>query len=229
MSTYAWVDLCAVAVPLLFSFHPALRFHVRWAALAAGTAVMMALFIPWDIAFTRAGVWGFEPAHTWPWRPAGLPLEEWLFFLCIPYASVFTYHCFQVLRVPAFPPRTARAVAIALMIALSVIALLHLDKAYTVTACAGCAIWLGWVVLVVRATWLSRFLTTYIALLLPFLVVNGVLTGTGLQRPVVWYADAEHLPLRLLTIPVEDVFYGLLMLGLVVTVYEAFVARRSAV
>ena len=65
MSTYAWVDLCSVLVPFLASFHPKLRFHERWWALFPGIAIMMVLFIPWDAAFTRAGVWGFEPEHVW--------------------------------------------------------------------------------------------------------------------------------------------------------------------
>jgi hypothetical protein len=48
----------------------------------------------------------------------------------------------------------------------------------------------------------------YALLLVPFLIVNGILTGTGLEEPVVSYNKTENLNIRLFTIPLEDVFYG---------------------
>ena len=63
-------------------------------------------------------------------------------------------------------------------------------------------------------------------LILPFLIVNGLLTGSFLEEPVVWYNDAQNLGIRIATIPVEDVFYGLLMILVVLTVYEALLGKR---
>ncbi|MBP7514584.1 MAG: lycopene cyclase domain-containing protein [Flavobacteriales bacterium] len=227
MSTYAWVDLCSVLVPFLASFHPKLRFHERWWALFPGIAIMMVLFIPWDAAFTRAGVWGFEPEHVWSVRLLHLPMEEWLFFICIPYCCVFSYHCFHVLGVKDHWGRHARTISLVLMVGLLTIALLNWSQAYTFTAWTLCALWMAFTAFIQKAPWLGRFYFAYAALLLPFLVVNGVLTGTGLDRPVVWYDPAENLGLRIGTIPVEDIFYGMLMTGLVVSVYEALLARRG--
>ena len=227
MSTYAWVDLCSVLVPFLASFHPKLRFHERWWALFPGIAIMMVLFIPWDAAFTRAGVWGFEPEHVWSVRLLHLPMEEWLFFICIPYSCVFSYHCFHVLGVKDHWGRHARTISLVLMVGLLTIALLNWSQAYTFTAWTLCALWMAFTAFIQKAPWLGRFYFAYAALLLPFLVVNGVLTGTGLDRPVVWYDPAENLGLRIGTIPVEDIFYGMLMTGLVVSVYEALLARRG--
>lgn len=221
MSTYAWVDFCAVIVPFLFSFHPRLRFHSRWRGFFAGAAVMMALFLPWDALFTLHGVWGFDPQHVWELRIFALPVEEWLFFLCVPYACLFSYHCLRTLGMKDPRADLSRWLAAFLIILLTAIAIVHRDRAYTFTAFSGCALWIAFTALVQRAPWFGRFLLTYAIMLLPFLVVNGILTGTGLDRPVVWYNNAENLGLRILTIPVEDVFYGMLMLGLVTTVYEA--------
>jgi lycopene cyclase domain-containing protein len=61
--------------------------------------------------------------------------------------------------------------------------------------------------------------------MIPFLIVNGILTGTGLEQPVVWYNPNEMIGLRLLSIPVEDVFYGLLMLIGSVTLFESRIKR----
>lgn len=215
MSTYLWIDLGTLLLPFLFSFHPRLRFHEHWPAFAIGLLVMMALFIPWDVCFTVQRVWGFAPEQVSSTRLLHLPLEEWLFFLCIPYACVFTYQAWGALGLPVLRPAAARTAATTLGMLLLVIGLGSMQHAYTATTSLLLGTWLLIVSFLPGAAWLGRFLAAYAVLLLPFLVVDGLLT-----RSVVWYDDAETLGLRIGTIPVEDVGYGLLMVGLVVTVYE---------
>lgn len=41
-----------------------------------------------------------------------------------------------------------------------------------------------------------------------FLLVNGILTGTGLESPIVNYNLEDFIGLRILTIPIEDTVYG---------------------
>lgn len=222
MSTYTWVDLGAFAVPFLASFHPSIRFAAHWRAILPALLGMGAVFVPWDAAFTRAGIWGFAPEHVLGAGIWGLPLEEWAFFVCIPYACLFSFHCARVLGMQdrahlAWPRWTGGTLAVALV----VVAALVPGRAYTCTAFLTCAAWLLFTGFVQRAPWLGRYLKVYAIMLLPFLVVNGILTGTGLDRPVVWYDNTENLGLRILTIPVEDVFYGMLMTGLVTSLYEA--------
>ena len=227
MSTYLWVDLATVIVPFFFSFHPRIRFHRQWGALWPAALGMMGLFIPWDALFTSSGIWGFNPEHVLGFSPLGLPIEEWLFFLCIPYACLFTYHCFQVLGVKDHFGRSARGISIVLVLFLISVALFNWQRAYTCTAWTLCALWIMFTAFIQRAPWLGRFYFTYMVLLVPFLVVNGILTGTGLDNEVVWYSDAGILGIRILTIPVEDVFYGMLMVGLTVSLYEAVLTQRS--
>lgn len=80
----------------------------------------------------------------------------------------------------------------------------------------------------VKPAWLGRAYFAYSILLFPFLLVNGLLTGSMLDEPVVWYNHARNLDVRIATIPVEDVFYGLLMFLVVLTVYEARLAKHRA-
>ncbi len=62
----------------------------------------------------------------------------------------------------------------------------------------------------------AAFLISYAIILIPFLIVNGFLTAI----PVVIYNDAENLGIRLYTIPVEDIFYGMLLVMMNVVGYE---------
>ena len=227
MSTYLWVDLGAFLVPFLFSFHPRLRFDRTWFALWPAIAGMMLLFIPWDAFFTSRGIWGFNASHLSGLALFGLPVEEWLFFICIPYACVFTYHCLRVLGVQDLLLRWSNTISYALIAGCLLIAVFFPGRAYTASAFGLLGLWLLILNLWSKPNWLGRAFFTYAVLLLPFLVVNGILTGSGLDAPVVWYNDAQNLGLRVSTIPVEDAFYGLLMFLVTVTFYEALQARRA--
>lgn len=74
---------------------------------------------------------------------------------------------------------------------------------------------------------MNKFWITYLVLLLPFFIVNGILTGTGPDNPVVWYNNAENLQLRILTIPVEDFAYGMTLILWNIVLFEAFSKKRS--
>ena len=217
---YLLLDLASVAFPLLASFEPRIRFRTKWNGLFTGIAVMMLVFIPWDAGFTSMGVWGFNPRYLIGIDILGLPLEEWLFFVCIPYACLFLY---EVMRyaAPRDPLETnARPLSIGLIVLLLITGLLHLDRLYTSITFLATAAFLAYHVFVVRSPWLGHFYLGYAISLIPFILVNGILTGWLLPEPVVWYKDAENLGIRINTIPIEDSMYMLLMLLIVTTFHE---------
>lgn len=227
MSTYLWINLGAFIVPFLFSFHPRLRFDRQWQAAAPAIGGIMALFIPWDAWATARGIWGFNAEHLVGFTLLGLPIEEWLFFICIPYACLFTYHCFKVLGIKDHFGPYAKAITFLLLGGSAMIAIFYAHQLYTCITFALLAFFLLMITLWTKPHWLSRAYFTYAVLLVPFLIVNGLLTGTGLERPVVWYNEAQIWGVRIATIPVEDVFYGLLMFLMPVWIYEAIGMKRG--
>ena len=72
---------------------------------------------------------------------------------------------------------------------------------------------------------MGRFFVSYMIVLIPFLIVNGLLTAL----PVVEYNNTENLGIRIFTIPVEDTMYGMLnMLG-VVTIMEQMKNKNQSI
>lgn len=55
---------------------------------------------------------------------------------------------------------------------------------------------------------LNRFYITYLVILIPFFIVNGILTGSFIEGEVVWYNPSEITGLRIFTVPFEDIMYG---------------------
>ena len=61
---------------------------------------------------------------------------------------------------------------------------------------------------------------------IPFILINGVLTGSITNSPIVMYNSKEILDIRFFTIPVEDFVYCFVMLFAVAIVYEFFQKSR---
>jgi len=217
---YLGLDLFSIAFPLAASFEPRIAYWRKWRGLFTGMAVMMLVFIAWDAVFAANGVWGFSSRYTLGVDIFGLPLEEWLFFLAIPYSCVYLYEVMRYAMRRDVLARVARPLSIVLMIVLAVVGLLFFDRVYTAVTFLFTAALLAVHVFALKSNYLGRFYLGYAVSLVPFFIVNGILTGWLLPEPIVWYNDAENLGLRLNTIPVEDSVYLLFFLLLTITFYE---------
>ncbi len=209
---YLWLDLGSLVLPLLFSFHPKIKFYKRWPIVLPGILVMALVFIPWDIYFTAQGFWGFNSNYLSGIQWLGLPIEEWLFFFCIPYACMFTHHVLSSL-VHWWPlsKKTTDWVYLIVVVGLIMGLWYGIDQWYTATAFIYALLILG-LTQNTAPQILPTFFMSYLIILIPFFIVNGVLTGSGIPEPVVWYNDNQNFGVRLGTIPLEDTMYNLGML-----------------
>jgi lycopene cyclase domain-containing protein len=222
---YLALDLGAISIPLIFSFYPKAPFYKTWKSLLPALLLPALFFIVWDEWFTRMGVWGFNPRYLSGIYFFSLPLEEILFFFCIPYACVFTYFALEYLIKKDYLQTYQPFITGSLIILMISSGLYHIEKWYTgVTFIA-----LGFFLTVhwqwIRSRYLGRFYLAYAVILIPFFVINGVLTGSWIEEEVVWYNNAENMGLRIGTIPVEDAFYGMLLILMNVTIFEHLRSR----
>jgi len=224
--TYLMIDLLSVLVPLAASFHPAIGVYRRWGALLPAIICTAFFYVIWDAWFIHLGVWGFNRRYITGYYIGNLPVEEVLFFFCIPYACVFTFDSFSALFAHERFTSRLKTVNYCLSAVFMSIALLYHTKHYTAAA-FGLPALLILFTNFFKTTWLLRFYLVYAILLIPFLIVNGLLTGTGLAAPVVWYNPNDILGPRILSIPVEDVFYGMGLVLLNVWLYQVLLQRYA--
>lgn len=225
---YLWLNLGSFIVPFLFSFHPKIQFYKKWKGFLIGIVVMMAIFIPWDIAFTNNGFWGFNDAYITGYKFLNLPIEEWLFFFCIPYACIFTHYAILAINKNfKFSKKTVHVAYVLLLSILIVTLWYNYNKWYTLINFVYALIILGLIFNRNRRS-LQYFFATYLVLLIPFILVNGTLTGSWIEDQVVWYNDAQNLGIRFFRIPIEDFIYNLGMLLTVFSITEYFSNRKVA-
>jgi lycopene cyclase domain-containing protein len=155
----------------------------------------------------------------------GLPLEEILFFICIPYACLFTYFALNHLikKDHLFPHQ--ELISSLLAVLLLIFGVYHLNKLYTGVTFLFTGLFIAFSFLKLRTRFMGRFYFAFAIILIPFLIINGILTGSFIEEPVVWYNNAENTGVRLGTIPVEDVIYGMLMLLVPITIWEKWEGR----
>jgi len=224
---YLGLDVLVIAFPLLASFEPRIRFREKWPGLFTGIGVMALVFLAWDAIFTAHGVWSFNPRYLIGIDLFGLPLEEWLFFVAVPYACTFLYEVMRYSVRKDVLGKAARPISAVLIVTLIVVGLSNLDKWYTLVTFFSTAAFLALHVFVLKSEYLGRFYIGYAVSLVPFLLINGILTGWLLPEPIVRYNDAENLGIRLNTIPIEDSVYLLFFLLLTITFHERPLERSG--
>ncbi len=184
-------------------------------------------FIIWDVIFTAVGVWGFNPEYITGIFFFNLPIEEILFFFCIPYACLFTYFALNQLieKDHLFPHQ--ELISSLLIFFLLIFGGYYMNNLYTGVTFMLTGLFLAFIMLKLRTRFMGRFYFAFGFILIPFFIVNGILTGSFIDEPVVWYNNKENLGIRLGTIPLEDVFYGMLMVLVPVTLAETLEERAS--
>ena len=222
MSLYLALNLGSLFIPFIYSFERRMNFIKDWKALFLAITIVAVPFLIWDIYFTLEGVWGFNPSYLVGINIINLPLEEVLFFFCIPYASIFTHYALRYF----FPSisltdKVTKFISwVLLLFGLSLI-IYTFPKKYTSLNLAIFCFFMLYAIFV-SSKELNTFYLSFLIILIPFFIVNGVLTGSFIDGEVVWYNNDENLGVRMFTIPFEDMFYAFNMLYPVVILNEKF-------
>lgn len=215
MSLYFWLNLLVIIGPFLLSFDKKVGFWRRWPPLLLSILVVSGFFIIWDIIVTDIGHWSFSIIYAGTLKIFNLPIGEWLFFISVPYATVFIYEC-----VRAYSKEKTFSIPRYVFLAIGLIGILplifFLDKGYTVL--------MGIVFLVTmiligllrheefQSSWtLLALISTYI----PFLIFNGIFTFL----PIVLYNINAIIGVRVVSIPLEDFFYSFTLISLYLFIY----------
>ncbi len=225
---YLFFNLAIIGSVIFFALIPITKIAIPdWRAVLVSLLTVSGFFVIWDI-LVAGQFWYFVKAFVLGPELFGLPFEEWLFFLTVPYALLFLW---EQLQAYDFAPERwkwpehflARLVVPMLQIASILVASYATWQGWWYTATVSIVFFVSWLLVQWVAERSERFslggcrLWNFLGFTIVLtLIFNGYLTW----EPIVVYNDLLNSGLRVGTIPVEDVVYGLSMALGLVGVYE---------
>ena len=226
MSLYLKILLFSFVIPFIASFNSKIKLNNYFSSLFIALLASAIPFILWDIYFTYLGVWGFNPEYHSGILVINLPLEEILFFLIIPFCCLFTY--FVLKKLEKCNLRYNHVALRLFALILFLIGLIFYERAYTLSVCLLSAL----VMLNIsfsKSKWNGYFFSTYIIIsLIPFIIINGLLTGyLDANTPPVWYNNNEIIGVKFLTIPIEDFLYNFVLMYTNFFLFEFFCSKNT--
>jgi len=227
MYLYLLLHLIIISYPLANSFERRITFYKNFIYIFPAIAITALFFLIWDVVFTKMGVWGFNDDYTIGLYFLGLPLEEWLFFITVPFATIFIYECVKYFFKNEINPRVSKNILLFLALVLFILALIYSHNYYTFYNFLFTSVFLIISYFYLESRFIEKFLITYLFHIIPFLLINGVLTGSFIENPVVWYNNNENLGIRIFTIPVEDTIYSMLLLIMNIFAYEKLKSAKT--
>ncbi len=214
---YLLFNFVIIAGPIASQFNRQVRPVSRWRLKLITSGFVMIPYIVWDALVTESH-WWFNQAYTLDFRLFGLPIEEWLFFITVPFGCLLVWETLPHADSWLIRLKSLGYIRAILYAALPVgVWIFSTGKQYTglVLCCFGLV---GLVDTLLGVDLLLRP-KTYLYLVIVsslILVFNGYLTA----RPVVLYGEAYQVGYRILTIPVEDFGYGFTLMLFNVMLYE---------
>ncbi|MCW5906587.1 MAG: lycopene cyclase domain-containing protein [Chitinophagales bacterium] len=214
--TYLLLNAFTISIPLFRSFEPRINFFSKWKYFVPANIITSIFFLVWDYFKTAYGVWQFNDQYIIGIKFFGLPIEEFLFFITVPYACTFIYETILLFVKRRLLADSVKGTFTIISIIGFILSFFLFEKAYTFSV-----LFIGGAMFLVASLLLSaerfeKFLITYSISIIPMLFVNGLLTGL----PVVIYNNAENIGFRIGTIPVEDFLYGAMLLLMNIGLYE---------
>jgi lycopene cyclase domain-containing protein len=221
--SYLLINFLTIFFPIVLSFDKRVAFFKSWRFIFPALFITGLLFLFWDYLFTIYGVWSFNPDYIIGFNILNLPIEEILFFITVPFACIFVYECLNYYVKTDLLNRFSSPISYILIAFSGLMVFLYYDRVYSLITFGLLAVVLIITEFIVKSTIMSRFYLAYLVSLIPFYLVNGLLTSI----PIVMYNDAENMAIRVGTIPLEDHFYSLSMLLINILLFDYFRKKRT--
>jgi lycopene cyclase domain-containing protein len=212
---YLIFNAIVISGPAFFGSLKCCYIWKHWKQIIIAIVIPAIPFLLWDALVTGAH-WHFNPLYVSGIKIINLPIEEILFFITVPFACLFTWE--MIIRRVKEKQIELHGLRLFLYLALPAgIYFFSIGKQYT-------GLTLSFIFL---ANLVDQYLKTnllfdkrfyfYLLLIVIFtLIFNGYLTW----RPVVTYGVEYQLDFRIITIPVEDFFYGISLLWMNTSLYK---------
>lgn len=222
--SYLLINILTVFFPILLSFDKKVHYYKKWKFILPGLLITGLLYLLWDYIFTINQVWSFNDDYILGIRFFDLPLEEIMFFITIPFACIFIYECLIAYFKIEISAKIVNTISWLFIILCAIMLVLFYDRIYSLVNFSTLMVVLLYTIFAKTHLNMGKFYIAYLVSLLPFYIVNGILTSI----PIVMYNNAENMGFRVGTIPFEDHFYSMSLFLMNLLFFEFFRNKRKA-
>lgn len=219
-SYYLDILLICIAGPILLSFDKRVYFIQHWRAVLVSMAMVVLILGLSDIWFFYRGYWIVNPSSVFNQRLLYMPVEEWMFFVLIPYAVLFSYQVVNVYFPSVwFSHKGSRNFSFVMAGMLTLLAFVFYAYSYTRISLftgAGFLLLVAWQM----PGFLPRFYRLVLCMTPLFVITNGFLTGSFGLPYIYRYDPQVILGFYVMKIPVEDFVYNFDLLLVTIGSYE---------
>ena len=224
MLNYLIIDGLIILFPFLLSFKWKFKYYKYYKPLFASIAVVGLVYIIWDAIVTARGDWWFNHEYLSSIEFIGLPLEEIMFFIVVPYACIFIYENLEYF-LPGKQVFFNKLFYLVLSGFFIIIGAVYYYQDYTILAMFSCAAFF-----IISSIFFPQILQQrnywlYIVIsFIPFNIYNYILTSLIVvyyNPHANWGGDGIWNG-RFFTIPFEDFFYNFSMLSFYLLAYIYF-------
>lgn len=222
--SYLFINFLTVLFPLAFSFLGPIKFYRKFKSYLVALVVVGTYFIIWDQYFTIQGYWGFNENYLTGVKIINLPIEEVLFFVCIPFACIFMYEAIKT-QIKESQVKFNKQIFLPLSLLFFIISFLTIEREYSsfLLFSTGLFILVLYKDRTVAFLHDRRFYYSIVTMFVGFYLVNYILTST----PIVTYNSDAFSGIRITSIPLEDHLYSLLMYAAYIYVYEKHSTNKT--
>lgn len=219
--TYLAFNLLVFLPPLLLSIFSDVKTYKNWRPIGLSLLLVSVPFIIWDIWAAANNHWFFSTTYITNPRYFGIPIEEMLFFITVPFAMCFVWDVLGK-YIHSKPVSGILAATGISLISLTALVLLFAQWNRGYTRSAAIATILAVTVIILSGWWCrNRFWWFQLILFALFLFANTFLTAL----PVITYGDTSAIGYRIGTIPIEDFLFNFALINLFVITYDYFVRK----
>jgi len=144
--TYFLILILSISAPIALSFDKRVQFYRKLKHVLPAIICTAIVFLFCDVWFTSTNVWSFNPHYIVGMYILDMPIEEWLFFLFIPYCCMFIYEVLKFYLKAYEFASFFRIISIILVVAFTVVSVNFYKQTYTLVTFSCSAVYLGYVI-----------------------------------------------------------------------------------
>ena len=214
--TFLSIDILVFLIPMFFMRDKRFESKRTFNQLIPGLFCIAALFTVWDLAFSHSLIRTFNPRYVIGFYFLGIPFEEYLLFLLIPFSITVCYEYLLCIRPHVKSKHNGNRLATALAVLFLIVAMVFHHRSYTFYTCLFSSLLLQFNVYFLRSNFLGRYFFVFAVALVPMMLIHSVLTS----HPIIEYSHSAISGVLIGTVPFEDVVMFLLQTLLIITIFD---------